>query len=84
MFTVKNQNDEQVYKSERRYHYFGSLNPMDWKSQNLISYDMALEYVRECGALVIEVHMKKTEEIIPPFTPALWRQLATPNTANSQ
>jgi hypothetical protein len=69
MFTVKNQNDEQVYKSERRYHYFGSLNPMDWKSQNIISYDKALEYVREYGALVIEVHMKQTEEILPPFTP---------------
>ena len=69
MFTVKNQNDEQVYKSESRYHCFNSLNPMDWKSQNKMCYDKALDYVREFGALVIEVHMKKTEEIIPPFTP---------------
>ena len=72
MFTVKNQNDEQVYKSESRYHCFNSLNPMDWKSQNEMSYEKALDYVREFGAfgaLVIEVHMKKTEEIIPQFTP---------------
>jgi hypothetical protein len=45
---------------------------MFWKSQNKMSYEKALDYVREFGAfgaLVIEVHMKKTEEIIPQFTP---------------
>jgi hypothetical protein len=77
MFTVRDKNDEQVYKSIRKVYCFNSFNPMDCEttnrmgeSFNRMGYVQALGYMREYGALVIEVHMKQTEEVLsPPFVP---------------
>ena len=69
MFTVKDKNDEQVYKSVKNEYCFDTLNPMDWESHTRMGYEKALEYIRVYGALVIEVHMKPTKELLPPFVP---------------
>ena len=77
MFTVRDRNDEQVYKSIRKVYCFNSFNPMDCETTNRMGesfdrmgYVQALGYMREYGALVIEVHMKQTEEVLsPPFVP---------------
>jgi len=39
------------------------------ESFNIMGYVQALGYMKEYGALVIEVHMKQTVEVLPPFIP---------------
>lgn len=70
MFTVRDKNDKQVYKSIRKVYCFNSFNPMDCETTNRMGYVQALGYIREYGALVIKVHMKQTEEVLSsPLVP---------------